>query len=171
MSEYSVTARLIEEPQERDRIVPAGFFVRLMARALDVIIIIAVINLFYYIDTFGGTRGWWPPMPIPGETLPTADTFMSTVNILRGIFYMGIHPLYYIILHGMGGQTLGKMAFKLRVVDPGGGYITMGQSTIRWFGYLLCDITLGIGYLVIIFSARKQGLHDKIAGTLVAHQR
>lgn len=171
MREYSFTPRPYEEPHGPQRIIPAGFFVRLMARTLDVIIIIAVINVFYYLDTFGGNRGWWPPMPVPGETLPTVESFISTVNILRGVFYMGIHPLYYIILHGMGGQTLGKMAFKLRVVDLGGEDITMGQSTIRWFGYLLCDITLGIGYLVIIFSVRKQGLHDKIAGTLVAHLR
>ncbi len=108
MSEYSVTPRLIEEPQERDRIVPAGFFVRLMARALDVIIIIAVINLFYYIDTFGGTRGWWPPMPIPGETLPTADTFMSTVNK---------HPPGN-LLHGYSSPVLHHTARHGRT-DPG----------------------------------------------------
>lgn len=150
-----------------DEIRLAGFFVRLFARILDVIVIVAIINVLFYIDNLGGNRGWWPPMPIPGDTLSSSTSFFDIANIIRTIFYVGIHPLYYILLHAMGGQTLGKMAFRIKVVTLNGEDITMVQSTLRWLGYLLCDITLGIGYLVIVFSRSKQGLHDKIAGTKV----
>lgn len=147
----------------------AGFIVRFLARSLDVIVLVGIINVFFYIDNLGGNRGWWPKMPIPSGQGTASTSFLDTVNIIRGLFYAGIHPLYYIIMHGMGGQTLGKMAFRIKVVTLKGMDITMAQSTLRWLGYLICDITLGIGYLLIIASRYKQGLHDKIAKTTVLH--
>jgi uncharacterized RDD family membrane protein YckC len=147
----------------------SGFIVRFLARSLDVIVLVAIINILFYIDNLGGNRGWWPPMPIPGGEAAPSASLLDTVNIIRGLFYAGIHPLYYIIMHAMGGQTLGKMAFRIKVVTLKGLDITMGQSILRWLGYLVCDITLGIGYLFIIASRHKQGLHDKIAKTLVIY--
>ncbi|MFQ5987264.1 MAG: RDD family protein [Dehalococcoidia bacterium] len=38
---------------------------------------------------------------------------------------------------------------------------------MRYLGYIVCALTLGIGFLIIAFDDRKQGLHDKIANTYV----
>lgn len=145
-----------------------GVLIRLLARILDVIVLIAIINILFSIDNFGGNRGWWSPLPIPGDLIFSGGGIVLE-NIIRGIFYGGIHPLYYILMHAMGGQTLGKMAFRIKVVTIDGQDITMGQSILRWVGYLVCDVTLGIGYLFIPFTQLRQGLHDKIAQTKVMY--
>ncbi len=146
-----------------------GFIVRFLARLLDIIVLVAIINILFYLDTLGGARGWWPPMPFPGGEAVPSSSLLDMVNIIRGLFYAGLHPLYYIIMHAMGGQTLGKMAFRIKVVSITGQDITMGQSIIRWFGYLVCDVTAGVGYLFVIPSRYKQGLHDRIARTTVIY--
>jgi len=65
------------------------------------------------------------------------------------------------------GATPGKMLMNLRVVNADGSPLNPGQAFIRYFGYILNGFTLGVGYLLIVFSDKKQGLHDHIAGTIV----
>lgn len=38
---------------------------------------------------------------------------------------------------------------------------------MRFVGYLVNSFTMGIGYLLIAFTSKKQGLHDLIAKTYV----
>lgn len=66
--------------------------------------------------------------------------------------------------------TLGKRAMGLRVYDMNRQRISFGHATGRFFGKLLSAFLLGIGYLMVAFTERKQGLHDKMAGTVVLHQ-
>ena len=44
---------------------------------------------------------------------------------------------------------------------------TPWQFVLRYLGYFVSIITLGIGFLWVAFDPRKQGLHDKIASTVV----
>jgi len=62
--------------------------------------------------------------------------------------------------------TLGKRALNIYVTDMYGRRITFGQATGRYFGKILSGI-LCIGYIMVAFTERKQGLHDLLAGTLV----
>jgi uncharacterized RDD family membrane protein YckC len=63
--------------------------------------------------------------------------------------------------------TLGKMALGLIVTDDQGERVTIARALIRYVANLLNVLTLGIGYLMVIWTPRKQALHDRIAGTLV----
>ena len=64
--------------------------------------------------------------------------------------------------------TPGKLLMSCHVVDAKTGKrITLLQAVLRYFGYLISTITFGLGYLWIIWDKRKQGFHDKIAGTIV----
>ena len=63
--------------------------------------------------------------------------------------------------------TLGKMTLGIIVTDVDGETLSFGRASARYFAKILSAATLGIGYLLIAFNARKQGLHDLIAGTLV----
>ncbi len=64
--------------------------------------------------------------------------------------------------------TFGKMAIRAKIVDANtGGVPTTRQDIIRYFGYLVSLLPLGLGYLWIAFDSRKQGFHDKLAGTVV----
>jgi uncharacterized RDD family membrane protein YckC len=64
--------------------------------------------------------------------------------------------------------TLGKMALSLRVTDTNGARLTFGHATGRHFAKIVTGfIPLGIGWMMAGFTAKKQALHDMIAGTLV----
>jgi len=64
--------------------------------------------------------------------------------------------------------TPGKMLFRARIVDARtGGKPSAGQLIGRYFSYYLSIFGLGLGFLWIGFDPRKQGWHDKLAGTVV----
>src|SRR6266849_153843 len=63
--------------------------------------------------------------------------------------------------------TLGKMIFGMKVTDLNGNRISFERATGRHFAKWLSAMILGIGYIMVGFTERKQGLHDLIAGTLV----
>jgi uncharacterized RDD family membrane protein YckC len=62
-----------------------------------------------------------------------------------------------------------KLAIVSESTVPGQG---LGWATagLRLVGYLVCGVTLGLGYLLVAFSAHKQGLHDLIAKTNVVRK-
>ena len=64
--------------------------------------------------------------------------------------------------------TPGKMLLALRVVDAASGKpISLKQAVIRYLGYILSAIPFGLGFLWVAIDPKKQGLHDKLAKTLV----
>jgi uncharacterized RDD family membrane protein YckC len=48
-----------------------------------------------------------------------------------------------------------------------GSRISFGRATGRYFARWISNMTLTIGYIMAGFTAKKQALHDIIAGTLV----
>ena len=76
--------------------------------------------------------------------------------------------LYYSLMESSQRQaTLGKLAAGIKVTDLNGNRISFLQATGRYFAKILSGLMFGIGYLMIIFTEKKQGLHDILAGTLV----
>jgi uncharacterized RDD family membrane protein YckC len=142
----------------------AGFWSRAAARIIDVVLIIAAFNLVYLADQIGASAGLWAGSGL-GEGEPGGG--LSPANVLRGLFFLGFPIFYYVYLTGCYGQTFGKMALKIRVVNEDGTPLDYRKAFLRWLGYFLCDFTFYIGYLWAAFDARKQGLHDKVCKTLV----
>jgi len=143
----------------------AGFWSRAAARIIDLVVIIATFNLIYLLDRLGADAGLWTGMRL-GEENPTGAGF-SMVNVLRGLFFLTFPVFYYVYLHAVYGQTFGKMALKIKVVNEDGTPLDTRKSFLRWLGYFLCDLTFYIGYLWAAFDPRKQGLHDKVCKTVV----
>ncbi len=76
--------------------------------------------------------------------------------------------LYLALLEsGPRQATVGKMAFGIKVTDLEGNRISFARATGRYFGMFVSGIILGIGFLMAAFTARKQALHDMMAGCLV----
>lgn len=76
--------------------------------------------------------------------------------------------LYFALMESSKYQaTLGKMALNLRVTDLHGNKIGFGRATGRFFGKYLSSLILCIGYLMVAWTEKKQGLHDIMAKTLV----
>lgn len=83
-----------------------------------------------------------------------------------------IHWLYFACLESSVFQaTLGKMALCLKVTDLNGAPISFARATGRYFAKFISAIILGIGYMMAGWTARKQALHDIMAGTLVVKKR
>jgi len=74
---------------------------------------------------------------------------------------------YFIGLWAWRGQTLGQMAAHIKVVRQDGKPMDLGTAVLRFIGYVVCVLTLGIGFLLVAFDERKRGLHDRLAGTYV----
>ena len=66
--------------------------------------------------------------------------------------------------------TLGKIAMRLKVTDLQGNRISLGRAVGRYCAKYISALTLGLGYLMVGFDERKQGLHDRIARTLVLYR-
>jgi uncharacterized RDD family membrane protein YckC len=77
--------------------------------------------------------------------------------------------LYFALMESSDKQgTLGKMAVGLKVTDLDGARISFGRATGRYFSKIITDLVpLYIGYMMVGWTQRKQGLHDMIASTLV----
>jgi len=66
------------------------------------------------------------------------------------------------------GATPGKMAIHAKIVDArSGGAPSTGRLVARYFAYIVSILPLFLGFVWIAIDRRKQGWHDKIAGTLV----
>lgn len=64
--------------------------------------------------------------------------------------------------------TPGKMILRMKIVDAKtGGAPSKAQLIGRYFGYFLSTLPLGLGFLWIYYDKKKQGWHDKLAGTVV----
>ena len=153
----------MESPMEHSPY--AGFWSRAAARVIDLLIIIAVFNLIYLADRLGADAGLWSGMGLD-EGNAEGERF-STINVFRMLFYLSFPVFYYVYLHGTCGQTFGKMAMKIKVVNEDGTPLDYRKAFLRWLGYFLCDLTFYVGYVWAAFDHRKQGLHDKVCKTLV----
>lgn len=63
-------------------------------------------------------------------------------------------------------STIGKNILNLKVTDTNGERISFKKATVRHFSKYISAFILCIGYLMVAFTERKQGLHDFMAGTL-----
>lgn len=89
------------------------------------------------------------------------------VILLSFISWALVNVIYFIGLWTWRGQTLGQIVVNVQVVRTDGTPVDLRTAILRFLGYIVCYLTLGIGFLIIAFDERKQGLHDKIAGTYV----
>ena len=94
------------------------------------------------------------------------------IHFVRGIVIWSLFIfagwLYEASLESSSRQaTLGKMALGLKVTDEYGNRISFARASARFFSKILSRMLLMVGYIMAGFTARKQALHDMLAGTLV----
>lgn len=93
---------------------------------------------------------------------------------ISGMFEVGgwfVSWLYFALMESSYRQaTLGKMALGIQVTDLHGQPIGFGRATGRYFGKILSGLLLCVGFIMIAFTPKKQGLHDILAGTLVVNR-
>ena len=131
---------------------PAGFWIRAAASVFDNVFMLAVGLAVVFI-----ARALWGPLV---ETSPVLRASLTAFHLLFG-------ALYYVLLHWIFGQTIGKMLFEIKVVTLDGGPLSLGTSLLRWIGYLFSLLPLLLGYVMAGARSDKRALHDLIARTRV----
>jgi uncharacterized RDD family membrane protein YckC len=106
---------------------------------------------------------------LPALTLAQQnDSAGAIVMMVMWIPYILAQPTYEALMFQYkNGQTLGKMALKVRVVRPDGSPLTVGQAWGRAFAKLLLGCISIFDYLPALFTAEKTTIHDLVAGTRV----
>jgi uncharacterized RDD family membrane protein YckC len=134
----------------------AGFWLRVGAALIDTILISIVI---------------WPVL-----TAVYGMDYWSGARLIQGpvdFLVSWILPAVAVVLFWLARQaTPGKMAVGARIVDAKtGGKPSARQLLIRYLGYYVAMLPLFIGILWVAFDPKKQGWHDKMAGTVVVRRK
>jgi uncharacterized RDD family membrane protein YckC len=149
-----------------------GFWIRFAAYLIDALIlgIPSGVVIAVAIFLFGGLgvllhRG---PTSDPREAMALLAPLFMALFVAWG-FLLILHWLYYAAMESSARQaTFGKSILSLRVTNSEGRRLTFGHATGRFFAKIVSGlIPLGIGYIIAGFTAKKQAVHDFIAGTLV----
>ncbi len=137
----------------------AGFFTRLLASIIDSILLGIVQFVVGLVFTFG------PMAFLRGQNVALL-MFLPLVQFLLQIM-MTVY--YYGIYQHNTGQTIGKKAMGIKVVDAVTGQTpSVGKFLLRdILGKIISAFTFLIGYLMVLWDPKKQALHDKVAGTVV----
>ena len=134
-----------------------GFWARVGASIIDTILMLVIVAplLTYF---YGGA--YW--MGAFGFIAGPADVLLNWIL-----------PAIAVIVFWIYRQaTPGKMAISAKIVDATTlGKPSTGQLVIRYLGYYVSFIAFCLGFIWVGIDARKQGWHDKMAGTLVIRGR
>jgi len=143
-----------------------GFWIRVVAAIIDTIIVSVVLAPFKAIFGLGGLAlGGFDGH---GFHSPRALLYLIFGGGVLGLLKLGANWLYEALMESSSYQaTLGKMIFGMKVTDLYGNRISFARATGRHFAKIISLVTLCIGFIMVGFTERKQGLHDMIAGTLV----
>ncbi len=153
-----------------------GFWIRVVAYFIDTIILLVLLGVLYFALTAVGLIDMTAITALVDQSAmqPGAEPDPALVMEMTrqvGIFYLFVFLLawlYDALLTASPMQaTPGKMVFGLRVATADGEPIGFGRATGRFFGKIVSGMIFNVGYLMVAFTSRKQGLHDMIANTVV----
>lgn len=142
----------------------AGFWIRTGAYLIDSILLTFVMLVILFV--MGGAIG------LASDPGGPSDAAAGVGVVIMYLLIFGGQWLYFALMESSEKQaTLGKMAVGIIVTDEHGGRLSFGRATGRYFGKILSGLIMYIGYIMVAFTDRKQGLHDMLASTLVVHGR
>lgn len=130
----------------------AGFWIRTGAAIIDSILMMIII--FPILTVIYGTSYWESELFVQGFWDVLFNYILPAIAVIVFWVYKSATP--------------GKMATKLTIVDAKtGGKPSTGQFIGRYLGYYVSMIPLFLGIIWVGIDKRKQGWHDKLAGTVV----
>ena len=160
-------------------LVYAGFWIRVAAHLLDnlfvsvpfVLIWMMVVMMFVGASVFAPFIESQNAKPDPAVVASLVITVLFCyVSLIVGRLILTW--LYHAMLEsGPHQATWGKRIVGVKVTSVTGQRISFGHATGRYFSTFLTGMTMGIGYLMVAFTDKKQALHDMVANTLVVQNR
>jgi uncharacterized RDD family membrane protein YckC len=133
----------------------AGFPIRLAAYLIDAVIV--TLGLFVV----------FLPLSLIAAFFAERLAFISIlITLFLWLLSMAVPIGYFVLFWGRDGATPGKKILRLRVVrDDGVDPVGYKIAGLRLLGYLASGFILYIGFLMILFTPERKGLHDRIAKT------
>jgi uncharacterized RDD family membrane protein YckC len=147
----------------------AGFWIRLVARLLDGLIVgIPFGILFGVFAVAGGVFANNTSSSSQDSQNATAAAVFGGGFLLLYLLAFVLQVGYWIYFWGTSGATLGMRLLHLRVVDADtGGPIGYARATVRFLMSIVNSWACYIGWIWVAFDPRKQGWHDKVANSVV----
>ncbi len=149
-------------------VVAAGFLRRAVAGFIDHAVALSLMLLFVSlaIGVYGSDQ--LPDLRQGGLgylfALPADYPIMLVPYAAVYFFFFGFLSIFFV---STIGRTPGDLLLDLRVIQTDGERVSGLRSIVRLFGYALSVAPFLLGLLWIAVDSRKQGLHDKLAQTLV----
>lgn len=141
--------------EQQEEVRYAGFWMRFWAYLLDLIVIGSVNRLLIF------------PVFRALDLDLTAISIFAPISIATAITFYA----YFVLMTKFFGQTLGKMAFGLKVVNLKGNQLSWSTILFReWIGRFI-STTVWITYAIVAFLPKKQGIHDLFSDTTVIHEK
>jgi uncharacterized RDD family membrane protein YckC len=179
----------IKPPPSPPEEIYAGFWTRVFAYLIDTLILAipsAIIIFFFSAGAFSDATNAFSGImsPLSGNMI-SPESFNADYGSLfgpllgslfwamveAGAIVLAIQWVYFAYLESSPRQaTFGKAALGLAVIDGGGHRISFLRATGRWLGKIVSWAIFGIGFYLIGFTERKQGLHDLMADTFVVYR-
>ena len=146
------------------RFVYAGFWRRAIAYLLDAILLGFTIGVLVLgpLMQHAGLSADNPWILFTG-----ANRQVFAVNLL---VQMAFWPYWALMESSVWRATFGKKLLNLEVTDLAGQRLSFSRASARYFAKIISGLTLLVGFLMAGFTARKQALHDILAGTLVVRK-
>jgi uncharacterized RDD family membrane protein YckC len=145
----------------------AGFTSRLLAFAIDAAIVMVFMALtgwlFQTIGSFIGESARLDSLNLTDDIINVAKFILGSLNAVTVVV------AYAFVFWILTGQTPGMMLLGLRLVTRDGGHLTFWRAIGRLIGFIISIAFLFLGFAWILVDDRRQGWHDKIAGTYVVY--
>lgn len=134
----------------------AGFWIRVGASLIDGLLLVMItlpLTMMVY-----GSLVWESEVIILGPADFLINYTLPFIAVVLFWFYKSATP--------------GKMALNIKIVNASDGRkLSVGQSIGRYFAYIPAILVFFIGIIWVAFDKRKQGWHDKLAGTVVLRKK
>ena len=142
-----------------------GFWIRFLAFILDSIV---VMIFLYFVALF-------IPASVDTSSINLANQEELIAMLPDLLPRMGLDALLaalvFLLLWNFIRSSLGKVIFHAYIANTAGQKASFGQLLIRYLGYFVSLACFGLGFLWIAFDPKKQGWHDKLAGTVVIYKK
>ena len=137
------------------RPVTAGLFRRLAALFYDVLLLAALLMF-----------ATWLVLPLTGGEAIAAESPRWWMLGYR-LFLGAVIVAYFGVFWTRGGQTLGMLAWKIRVVRANGALLRWRDVVVRLAAAVLSWLPAGLGYLWVLVDRERLAWHDRLSATRV----
>ena len=91
------------------------------------------------------------------------------VGVLLASGWLLVVSTYFVLFWSAAGQTPGMRLLGVRVLGPGRRPPSVGRSLVRLVGLGLAIVPMFAGFVPVLFTERRRGLPDFLAGTVVLY--